>query len=193
MKTINLITITLIICWAQPAQAQFLKKLKKAVEEVVEDKTIEKITDEAAKSIDKAFEDNNDNSSQDDSSESAPNSDSQSVDEDKIMGQFNDLMGGMMADVKTEEQYNFDVTITMEVADSRQKSSEMKQGYAENAMLTIHESSHSIFDFKNEGFIIIDQKEKKAQVMSMSWMKTMNVWGNEAPEKTSEKIPEFYG
>ena len=77
-----------------------------------------------------------------------------------------------------ESQYTFDATAEILIVDhSKRKAEEQTLLYrfAENAMLTnIPEAEGAyIFDFKNNSAVIINEKEKTASTMSMTWMQKM--------------------
>lgn len=183
-KTITA-TLVVILFFSTSLEAQVLKRLGKRVSNRVERTISRKIEDKAAKKTEEVIDDilEGEEQKQKERQKTEQGGDKTSregrdytADSARMV---NDILGGILGaqDVEVEDSYTFDFTATMEVknGDDDAKINTVIQSYGDGAMLnkTGEDDGVIIMDWANEGAIMINEKEKTAQVMSLAWMEKM--------------------
>ncbi len=196
MNTIlKTLIFSLAIVLSSQANAQFLKKLGDRVEERVKETAAQKVENKAAEKTDKALDKifNIGSGIGSDGQRGDQQQDGESGEEQEfdVEGMMNGILGGGK-EVKFENSYSFGITSTMEVTDfsNPDQTQRMKQSFGKNVILTVISQGGStiLHDFNHESAIIIDESQKTAQVMSLSWMKKM--MGGEVPEGDDTQRPQ---
>lgn len=195
MKHIKLIFLSLIvsISFSFDADAQFLKKLKKrvqqAAEETVIDKTAEKAAQETGKAMDSLLE---------------IDPDYQAKNEEQIQNMY--LQSG--EEIPIEEMYSFNTNVVYQmnfISDNKPTTIDYSMWFSDNENYMASEMKNiksektndeqmpngmiTIIDDKNQAMIVIMEEQKIAQIISMSKIKEIAI--EEEGEISKTSIPKI--
>lgn len=158
-----------LLCSSQ-AEAQFFKKLQKKIENKIERKLEKKADEKAEQALDSVFVDRPSKRKKSKQKEKNPKDNSTEMDDFNL----GEMMEAVMnrKPVEISDSYNFDITVTMEVATSGNNPMVMKTSYGDGAhYIEMGNGMTIISDYKNEAMITLDEDKKTAQAMSLGLLK----------------------
>ncbi|MAY22815.1 MAG: hypothetical protein CMC74_08545 [Flavobacteriaceae bacterium] len=166
------------------ANAQFFKKLKKKAENAVERTITRKTEREVEKTTDRAL----------DSVMNAPKKDRSKKRSDKNSGGvMGNILGGAPAVIEDDYTFPMSATMLVEDFDGKKSTTEMIQGYGDNAIVTFqkNEPNPMIIDFENKSAVMLDLKKKSGQAISLEFMEKMMGGGNVSNNDDDGEVPTF--
>ena len=181
MRTKLIITVSLVLCFALPIQAQFLKKLRKVAENAVEQTVLNRTDEEVSKGTDKTIDSitkgkkankTNKNKRKEDESnnigeteKNLSNKDKQAQ-ESKIMGIFG---GGLEGIPDTYEfQYVMDMSLTTKKDKMAMKYYiQPDAAYFGNAIADEKANSIIVYDMENQAMVTFMDNGRQKMAMKM--------------------------
>lgn len=178
---IKTLILTIALLSSSQMYGQFGKQLGKRVSDRVKETTSRKVENKAEEKTEKVLDKIFTIGGGSTKSGNGQNGNDGSAGEESGFGSImEDMMNGKEVEINNSYSFGMRATIVVETYEGETAVTKMDQTYGKGAIYTEMEvngesynGGNMIHDFKNEAVIVIDEKNKTAQAMSLAWMDKM--------------------